>query len=64
MTTSFSLFGMYGDNRIREKTLKFLYELGSEGNFGNEDNAGMVFFELLHGKSEIEISLTRASDSV
>ena len=64
MTTSFSLFGMYGDNRIRKKTLKFLYELGSEGNFGNENNAGMGFFELLHGESKIEISLTGTSDSV
>ena len=62
MTTSFSLFGMYGDNRIREKALKLLYELRSERNFGNENNAGMGFFELLHG--EIEISLTGASDSV
>lgn len=64
MTTSFSLFGMYGDNGIREKALKLLYELRCEGNFGNENNAGMGFFELLHGESEIEISLTGASDSV
>ena len=64
MTTSFSLFGMYGDNRIMEKTLKFLYELRSERNFGNKNNAGMGFFELLHGESEIEIGLTGASDSM
>ena len=64
MTTSFSLFGMYGDNRIRKKALKLLYELRCEGNFGNKNNAGMGFFELLHGESEIEISLTGASDSV
>ena len=64
MTTNFSLFGMYGDNRIRKKALKLLYELRCEGNFGNENNAGMGFFELLHGESEIEISLTGASDSV
>lgn len=64
MTTNFSLFGMYGDNRIRKKALKLLYELRSERNFGNENNAGMGFFELLHGKSEIEIGLTGASDSM
>ena len=64
MTASFSLFGMYGDNRIREKTLKFLYELRSERNFGNKNNTGMGFFELLHGESEIEIGLTGTSDSV
>lgn len=64
MTTSFSLFGMYGDNGIREKALKLLYELRCEGNFGNENNAGMGFFELLHGESEIEIGLTGASDSM
>lgn len=64
MTTSFSLFGMYGDNRIRKKALKLLYELRSERNFGNENNAGVGFFELLHGESEIEIGLTGASDSV
>lgn len=64
MTTSFSLFGMYGDNRIRKKALKLLYELRSERNFGNENNAGMGFFELLHGESEIEIGLTGTSNSV
>ena len=64
MTTSFSLFGMYSDNGIRKKALKLLYKLRSERNFGNENNAGMGFFELLHGESEIEIGFTGASDSV
>lgn len=64
MTTSFSLFGMYGDNRIRKKALKLLYELRGERNFGNENNAGMGFFELLHRESEIEVGLAGASDSM
>ena len=64
MTAGFSLFGMNSDNGMRKIVLKFLNQLGSERNFGDENDTRTEFLKLLHGKGEIEIGLAGTGDAV
>lgn len=64
MTAGFSLFGMNSDNGMRKKALKFLNQLGSEGDFGDENDTRTEFLKLLHDKGEIEIGFAGTSDAV
>ena len=63
MALSFGLIRMEKDDVLSEGLLKDLNELGSEGNFGDEEDDGFLSLHRFFSKSKVNIGFAATGDT-